>query len=344
MKARFLRFTCLILLAGLLTTPAYAQAADILDTYSVAIAPQSDGTLVMTYTLEHYCTYSDWPADQPYLQVGVPNGNFSITDWGPREGAHRVVNAEAAAGSLVQLNFDRSQLPRNGDCFDLYFTVTQGKMAYPDPETGNVTFKFIPAGWTFPIEVRRLTVTWAMPGDPALLKFSEPNPTGTDGAQMTWQWNNPAMNSASMFSGATIELAYDAAAFKLSEEATTPSEGGNEQLVISVGCVTLIIIVVAIVLLLILLIALAEGGFGGGRRRRYSRGALWGGGGLGSGSRSGGGRARSGGGLGGSSGHSSGCACAGCACACACAGGGKVGCSRKGIGIHCLARVINELA
>ena len=44
-------------------------------------------------------------------------------------------------------------------------------------------------------------------------------------------------------------------------------------------------------------------------------------------------------------GHSCACACAGCACACACAcaGGGRVGCSRKVIGIACLSKVIRTM-
>lgn len=316
---------------------------DILDVYIITIAPQANGMLIMNYTLQGYCTYSDWPSDQPYLQIGVPNSNFEITNWGPKEGPFKVVEAEkiTSGGTFVQLDFDKSNLPKNGDCFSLSFSIEQGKMAYTDPENGNITFKFIPAGWDFPIQVKTLTVgwIWEIPGDQSLLKLAEPKPSGSDGTSTIWQWVNPSVDASKMFHDSTIKLAYDKSAFSLSEEATTKTDqaNGGEPLDLTF-CLTIILIVV-VILVVIFIIAVIFEAFDGGDGIGPASGRVIGGtfdaidDVLSS----------SGGGYGGSSGHGSGCACAGCACACACAGGGKVGCSRKGIGISCLLKVITEM-
>lgn len=322
-------FACAILV--MVQGAAADTPPDILDDYSIAVTPQPDGSLVMSYTLQKYCAYSDWPSDVPYLQVGVPNGNFSISEWGPKSGPNMVVDAEpvTSGGSFVQLDFDGDNLPKNGDCFDLNFTIVQNAMSYPDEDNNQVTMKFIPSGWSFPIQVKRLTITWAIPEDSSLLKVTDPSPMGTDGSSMIWTWNSPVMNSSGMFGDYFVKLAYDPSTFQLSDEAKASSDSGNGGGGSAAGIVVLVIIVVILVVILFVALWLAEEGSGGGGG--YYGG---GGGGLGSGHFGGGGLGSGGGG--------SSCACAGCACACACAGGGRVGCSRKGIGIKCLPKVIKE--
>ena len=343
MNAKILRFVMLfalvfVFLGGSLPVRADTPA-DILGSYTIAISPQPDGTLVMNYTLQHYCTYSDWPSDTPYLQIGVPNGEFSISDWGLKDGKNKVTNAESitSGGSFVQLDFDGSNLPKNGDCFDLNFSIVQNKMAYPDDTNNQVTFKFIPAGWSFPIQVKTLTVTWALPSDQSLLKVIEPNPMSTDGTNMIWQWASPAMSSSGMFSDYAVKIAYDKTAFTLSDAATTKSDSGNGGSSQGLPLIVWIVIIVVVVLIVVFLVSVMSDGDGYGGGGGGGIGGIF----LGGGGSSGGGGHSGGGGLGSGGGGSS-CACAGCACACACAGGGKVGCSRKGIGIACLPKVIKE--
>jgi hypothetical protein len=335
-------FTCIlafVVLGGFFSasTVRADTPPDILDSYTIAIAPQPDGTLVMNYTLAKYCTYSDWPSDQPYLQIGVPNGNFAISDWGPKDGTQKVVKAESITdgGSFVQLDFDKSNLPKNGDCFDLYFAIVQSKMAYPDPDNGNVTFKFIPAGWKFAINVKTLTVSWALPSDTSLLKVVDPKPVSQDEANMVWTWTNPAMDASNMFHDSVIKLAYDKSAFTLSDAAKTDTDAANGVAPFDWSfCCTVLIIIAVVLLILFFVLVIAEAyesGDGIGPAFITVTGSLVDA------------ALSDGGGSGGSSGHGSGCACAGCACACACAGGGKVGCSRKAIGISCLPKVISEM-
>ena len=365
MSAKYLRMLILgLAFAVSMLLPEMKAAADtppdILGSYAISITPRQDGTLAMNYMLENYCTYSDWPGDQPYLQVGVPNRSFAISDWGPKEGKIKVVQAEPN-GSLVQLNFDRGNLPKNGDCFDLNFSIVQSRMAYPDAGNGNITFKFTPAGWSFPIKVKTLTLTWALP-DPSLVKLTEPAPTSKDEIAMTWQWDNPAMDYSGMFHDSTIKLAYNKSAFTLPVEpvTTTKSEDGNGGSV-DMTCLTIIIIFVVLVVIVLIAYWIIEGPGGGdsgysgsysgggdsglspGSSSSRSSGGRSSSGVYSSGPSSGSSRGSSGGGWGGSSGHSSSCACVSCACACACAGGGKVGCSRKGIGIQCLEKVIKDM-
>lgn len=341
-KPRFmLSIGMAIVFVGALFVPVAVFAAgdppDQLESYTISVTPQVDGVLLMDYRLDNYCVAIDkWPSDEPYLQIGVPNGNFTISDWGPKEGKNRVVDAKAltSGGSFVQLDFDKGSLPKKGDCFSLFFSIAQNKMAYPDPENENVTFKFIPAGWKFPIQVKSLTLKWMLPADPAMVKLTEPAPMVVDSTAMIWRWNNPPMNASGMFSDASVKFAYDKAAFTLSESATTNTDSGNGGSG-NLGslCLTIFIVVVVVVVVIWILLAIAESINSGDSlgtsfitvADNFSE------------------VLSSGDGFGGSTGHSSGCACAGCACACACAGGGRVGCSRKAIGIQCLEDVVKEM-
>lgn len=336
-KRLFFVLAALMLLGSLFApTSVNAQTSpDELANYTITITPQPDGTLIMNYQLQGYCAKSDWPSEYPYLQVGVPNSNFTITDWSPKGSFVTDVKPVNSGGSFAQ--FDFGQLPKNGDCFDLSVTTTQGKMAFPTTDgTNEVTFKFVPSGWTFPIKVASLTVMWIKPSDPALLKMTEPGPKNVDGDMMVWQWSSPIMASNGMFNDYAVKFVYNQSAFTLSEEATTSSESGNGGSGPDAGTVLLIIVIIIVAIIVIAfvldwltdgeLIGINGGGDGGG---------YYGGGGLGGG--------RSGGGGGGGGGRGYSCACASCACACACAGGGRVGCSRKGIGIRCLPQVIQKV-
>jgi len=324
-----------LVLLGSLLTPLAARAdvaPDVLDSYSIAITPQADGMLSMDYTLTGYHVMSDWPSNEPYLQIGVPNESFSITN-ASYGGEIAVSNVRAVDGGGSFVEFDFGTLPRTGDVFDLHFTITQGAMAYPDTSNNEVTFGFIPSGWTFPITVEQLTVSWASPSNPSLLKLVQPSPTNGVMA-MTWLWDSPAVNSYGMFEVASVELAYDQSAFTLSDAATAHSagdngdySGGNSGDSGSSGSGSAPGTVIFVIFVIFVFAAAAATNRAGDN---YNGGP-----GIHPG-----GRGFIGGGFGGG-----GCACAGCACACACAcaGGGRVGCSRKAIGIECLPRIIRTM-
>jgi len=348
-----------------------AQSADNIDLYTISVHPQPDGKLLMDYRLDNYCTTSNWPTDMPYLQIGAPNSNFEIKSWGG-EGKVKVKDA-TPQGELVQVNFDESALPQNGDCFTLYFEILQSGMYHRDPENQNITYELIPAGWNFPINVSKITIKWDLPADPAQIKITDPAPS-TDGNTMVWTWDNPQMDNSQMFRGTTIKLAYAPDAFTLPIEPTAapffPQDSGSGNQGGGVDPFVAFLIVIAILAVAALIIGLTMAMFSNGpgsdsHDEDYSPSPIY----IPTSSvsrrssssddkpshressytpsytpsyhapsysppsYSSPSHSSSPGGFGSSSGMSSGCVHSSCACACACAGGGKVGCFRKAIGI-----------
>jgi hypothetical protein len=192
---------------------------DVLDSYEIAIAPQSDGTLAIDYTLTGYHPMSEWPSDQPYLQVGIPNGYFKISSW--KAGGANVSSVTPLTGSPSLAQFNFSSLPRVGDSFDLRFSVSVGHMAFSNGS--ETSFEFIPSGWTFPITVKRMTVSWQNPSGATPL-LTQPDPTTTGGA-MTWTWDTPKADGSGMFRGNTISIAYPTSVFSISGDTVVPDNG-----------------------------------------------------------------------------------------------------------------------
>jgi hypothetical protein len=238
----------------------------------------------------------------------------------------------------VKLYFDSSKLPKKGTCLNVNFTINQEKMAYPDPENGNITFKFIPSGWEFPTQVKTLIVAWAMPSDQTLLKYIEPKPGASDGVFYIWQYQNPVENASDMFVDATVKLAYDKSAFTLSEAATSNQEGGGEAF--NWQCCWTIFWIIVIILVIWFIVAVVYEAYDSGDGIGPSVVVV-----LDHAGEAASDFISAVGDAGGSSGHGSGCAGGGgCACACACAGGGRAGCSRKSFGVSKLSNIIKEMS
>lgn len=335
----------LIAIAALPPAPVLAQQPDVISQYSVHVAPQDDGTLLLGYQFSGYCATTDFPSDKPYLQVGVPNRNFQLLDWGPKAAPNSqtkvwVTSADSLKGvnSQVQLNFNKQ--PLAGECWDLNFTIRQSQMAYAQG-TDEVGFQFTP-GWFDFARINSLTITWDLPGDQSLVHKTDPSPTrGPD--QAIWRDSSLAPNEKY-----TVTITYAKSAFP---NLTAPSESPGSQPSSSEGgdnsgflCTVIVVILFVIILVRIIRNLQSDGDYG----RGYSGGLFGGSGGfwggfLGSnGGRphggGGGSSGRSGGGGGGFAGRGFSCACASCACACACAGGGRAGCTRKGFDISHLLR------
>jgi hypothetical protein len=320
--------------AVLMPPPALAQPPDVIGDYSVHVTPRDDGTLAMEYRLANYCAATDFPGDKPYLQVGVPNRNFDLVDWGPKSapnGQTKVWVASASSlqglNSQVQLNFNKQ--PVAGDCWDINFTIDQRQMAYAQG-SDEVSFQFTP-GWFDFAKINALTIIWDVT-DQSLVHKTDPAPTPAP-SQDVWRATDLSPNEKF-----TVTITYAKSAFPtLSSLAPGPpsSEPGSTTSTGESDNGWLVCLVILIILFLIFLPRIFrtygwDGGYGGGLGRAFVGGL--GGGGSGS---SGG---RSGGGGGGFAGRGSSCACASCACACACAGGGRAGCTRKGFDISRLLR------
>jgi hypothetical protein len=186
----YLVWVCLLIAWPTLPS-ARALAAgppDEIGEYQVAVTPEADGTLLMHYNFSNYCARTDFPSDTQYLEVGVPNGDFTIVDYGPKDWVTGA-QARTSDGSWVRLNFAR--LPKTNDCFNAGFTIRQRAMAYA--QGNDVSFQFTP-GWFDFATIKKLTITWTLPGNAALVRSLEPQPATTDDSQAVWRTGNLAPN------------------------------------------------------------------------------------------------------------------------------------------------------
>ncbi len=142
---------CLFCSSGFLS---FGIAPDIIHEMVVTITPQDDGYLNLHYSLD-YEAATDFPSDIQYLEVGVPNTDFTLLEYSPssliKEAYEKKQN-----GSFVHLGF--VELPKAGDRFTLEFTVRQGSM-YNKSGQGDMSFQFVPGWFDFAvIEVLQVIV------------------------------------------------------------------------------------------------------------------------------------------------------------------------------------------
>lgn len=331
------RLLILALVMSLILTVAPVALAqtppDVIKEYVVSIEPQTDGALKMKYDF-NYCATTDFPANSGYLEVGVPNSNFSLTDYGPKDW---VTSAAAKNGSTSQVHLDFAHVPKAGECFSFSFAILQKGMAYPSG-TG-VSFVFTP-GWFDFAKIEKLSVRWQLPKDISLVKGFDPAPKTQAGGLAVWEAENLAPNQKF-----TVKITVDKTVFPqlvvqpTQAPATSGGEGGGS---IDPALLCLIVIIVVVV---VLAIAWAAYSLDSGSGGSYSSGGYIGGYSSSSHSSSGSSSSgRSGGGSGSFGGRGSSCACvSSCACACACAGGGRAGCTEKGFDVSGLMRQRDRL-
>lgn len=333
------RFTNLLfiglLLAMFAISPIRASAQtppDVIRQYTITVTPRSDGTLDMKYEFD-YCATTEFPSGSAYLEIGVPNRQFEITDYGPKDWVSGA-NAKTSGGSWVHLDF--AGLPRAGQCFMFNFTIHQSAMAHSSGD--DVAFQFIP-GWFDFAKIEKLTILWVLPSDVSMVKTLDPQPARQEDSRAVWEAQNLEPNQKFTINLTVAKAAFPDLNVEAAEQPASPAgtEGGGGD-VLLVLCVVLVVILVVIVLVAVLMGessgSYSTGGYVGG----YTSGGGYRGGlsssSSSSGSRSGSSSSRSSGGSGSYSGRGSSCACVSCACACACAGGGRAGCDQKGFDIR----------
>lgn len=342
------RFLILAMVMSLILTIAPAALAqtppDVIKEYVISIEPQADGALKMKYDF-NYCATTDFPANSGYLEVGVPNSNFSLTDYGPKDW---VTSAAAKNGSTSQVHLDFAHVPKAGECFSFSFTILQQAMAYPS-DTG-VSFVFTP-GWFDFAKIEKLSIRWQLPKDISQVKGFDPAPKTQDDGLAVWEAENLAPNQKF-----TVKITIDKTVFpQLAVQPTqAPATSGGEgsgsidPALLCLG-VVLVVAVFLVVAWLVYSPSISDnkkgdddytpGTYIGGHHStprydppspRYSPSPTP--------------RytppppSRSGGDSGSFGGRGGSCACVSCACACACAGGGRAGCAEKGFDVSGLMR------
>ena len=288
-------------------TAAAQTPPDIIHSYVVTIDPQPDGSLLMKYDLDYEAT-TDFPSDIQHLQIGVPNTNFEIVDFSPKD---FIVEAKAIKAGKSQVELDFYKLPKKGDRFKISFTIRQKSMIYK-VDDNNVSFKFIP-GWFDFAEIKELKEIINLK-DLKLVKVEPTSVLQEDGLATFTTKDIGVNDKAEPVVIITSRDSYP----KLEDKDLTSESGSSGSL--SVGLIVVLVILGIIVIIVIIGVVVGFDGDDDG----YSGGGYIGGLGRGGGRSSGGG--------GSFSGRGSSCACvSSCACACACAGGGRVGCAERGL-------------
>jgi len=249
MKKTKLNILILLILVISLLVPgltASAQSDDVIGDYLVDITPQSDGTLIIKYQFENYCASTDFPVGDDYLEVGVPNRNFEILEYGPSNWI-KSVNPMTSGGSWVHLEFLGH--PVTGDCFDFYFVIKQSAMAYPSGE--NVTLEFSQGTFSF-AEISHLQITWHLPSDPALIVSLSPQPEVVDNNTAVWNATNLAPDEEYGISVIFAKAAFPdlQVAQPPQIEAPSSTDGGSSSgagFLIFIICVVVVIIVILVV-------------------------------------------------------------------------------------------------
>ena len=327
-----LMLVMIILPSLILTIPVTAYTPpDVINDYRVTISMDDNGVLEMRYDFDYTAT-TDFPDGGAYLEIGVPNRNFQILDYGPK---NFVVEASANTGSQSQVRLEFDHLPTAGENFSFFFIIRQEKMM--NIKDDQVTIQYTP-GWFDFAEIRKLTIEWLF-NDTSFLTYTDPEPKQQSSNSITWVTNDLEPDEKY-----TVQISIDKTYFSNSEKL---EENQAEETGLSLGAWLLIIVVVFMVVCLFvsILYEVSEGGgyssgsYIGSRGYRYldddddyrSSGSSSYRSSIGRGS-----SGRSGGGSGGFSGRSSSCAScvSSCACACACAGGGRAGCNEKGFGVR----------
>jgi hypothetical protein len=321
-RHRLLSLIMLLLLAMVVSAPLRADTGTyrILN-YTVKLTPHSDGKVDIDY-------YQKWQVTGgqiPWITVGVPNADFTITQSGLAVQSARPANEGDWSGVRLDLNKDY----RQGQTFEISFSISQNRLFYADNE--NYKLDFTP-GWYDRAEIANLEIRLKSFAKPETVQAT-PEPTSKTDEELVW--NKTGMKPGERFS---VSYSFPKAVLpsalpqeNMRDESAPESspnypdqDTGTDSGGLGIGIFIFIVFIIIIFLRFF---------FPGGRRRSYTGGSIFWNGLidiLSSGSSSGDSDRHTGGGGGfGGGGFSCACACASCACACACAGGGGAGCSRK---------------
>lgn len=301
-KIKLLFAFIFIFLSSFLFTSCDDNPYDEIQSYTVTITPNENGTLNISYNVVWDVLIS---GSEDYIMFGIPNDYAKIIDY-----SDSVARAtlDTSDGSYVRLDLYDSF--KKGQRLYLNFTILQRRLYQINEENGceYVNYHFRP-GWFDDIEIKKLTVKWYKDGVEGY-----GNKGSIEGDYIVW-------SKTDLKGGETIDcrLYYDINYFpSINRQAQAPGEDISKYIVI--GIVAVFIFCIGII------IYVSQKYEGSGyysyrgfypTRRRFRRGGV----GVNGKELLSPSRVYSSG-VGGSRGSS-------CACACACAGGGRAGCSRK---------------
>lgn len=256
--------------------------------YKVVLSPKPDGTVAIDY-------YQKWlvtGGDIPWITIGTPNPNYTISSHSPE---CRATNADNGDWYGVRLDLKKDYKP--GETFEVRLRIIQWYL-FSESDSG-YRLDFTP-GWYDRAVVKNLHVQVLSSVD-MTKAHADPEPSSRSKKELTWD-RKELLEGGKL----PISVKFPKAAFpKGVSNSEPPNQSSSAASRVALFFSGFAIFIIA------LLTALG----------RYALlGSLYSGGSIYYGGRRGGGCV-----------YSCACACVSCACACACAcaGGGGAGCTRK---------------
>ncbi len=289
------------ILLAFAAVPAYAAPLDEIQSITIDAQTTADGVVTLRYEIAWKVLDSTSEGPLSWVQIGVPNDAYEITDFGGDAVSAQPYNLNGES----KVRLDLAQEFEAGQTANFHFTIRQYNLLRR--AANEVRCDFVP-GWFDDIAVKQMTVRW-QPGNvtranrtlDGVYTWSGSLAAGEHFQTVTTYYSvNMALAAAPMPAKDDYNPSANDANYSNTYTEET-SSGGLGSILSGFGALCFIL-PIAIVLAIFRGARGYRGGRGFGGRRGF-----WGGGSHGGG----------------------GCACAGCACACACAGGGRAGCARK---------------
>ncbi len=237
-----------------------------------------------------------WEAVDPsepleWVLVGIPNKHVDTIT--PKNSFIKKARYVSENGSYVRIDFDRGF--KNGEIVEFEFSIHQSWMSFKTTENLDKSEKEILKYTFVPGWFDEIVVDHCVvKWNKALFPVLASDTNKLDGDYLIWE------KSLEKGERMTCTIEYSTTTFPYNEDEAYYDDHESENSEVLFW----IIVIIVVVLVLALVIVAIDDGYGGG----------FGGGGV---------YYRSS--------CASSCACASCACACACAGGGRAGCSKKGM-------------
>jgi len=245
-KIVFLIIVAFLVLALIPSRGVKAQTPDDIRLWQITIQPNPDGTLHMRYDLD-YCARTTFPSAELYFPA--PVYTFTLNDAGSSIGS-----GNAQDGYNMYVYFDH--VPETNECFTVFYDFTVTDFAVRSGE--DVQYEYISPEVAF-ATVERMTVSWQLPPDPNLVKYTDPSPV-IDGGIARWEFANLQPSQL-----ATVQIVFAASAFpQLSEEqpwvpsesqqpsGSSPKSGGSNTNALKVFFIIIGVVIVLVVIVVLI--------------------------------------------------------------------------------------------
>jgi hypothetical protein len=172
-------FALVLLIAAVVPARAAGDTGTyrILD-YSATLQPQSSGAVKIIYRQQWHVL----SGNIPWLQVGMADSSFTVTDWGDAAARVSPDNSNGFVG--VRVDLDKTYL--TGDTFWVSFTVIQNNLLERLTSEKKWRIVFVP-GWYDRGAVDRLSVVLNSPVSLDSYSLIDPLPASSTSNTITWE-------------------------------------------------------------------------------------------------------------------------------------------------------------